>query len=104
MKESARLTPVETVSTRRKALQDFQLSDGLKVPAGEWICTAARGMGSDASTYTRSNEFHGFRFVDAAVLNNLTDPKLQDIPTPKKPSAFTEYADWQLWGTGKCAW
>ncbi|KAK2591239.1 hypothetical protein QQS21_011081 [Conoideocrella luteorostrata] len=61
IKESARLTPVESVSTRRKAKKPFQLVDGTKVEAGQWICTAARGMNLDPTNYAKVLEFHGFR-------------------------------------------
>ncbi|KAK6223444.1 hypothetical protein LQW54_000562 [Pestalotiopsis sp. IQ-011] len=44
IKESARLTPVESMSTRRSALRPFTLSDGTAVSAGEWICTPVRAI------------------------------------------------------------
>ncbi|GAB1318482.1 Cytochrome P450 monooxygenase AtmP [Madurella fahalii] len=102
MKESARVTPVESVSTRRKALQPFQLSDGSKIDVGQWVCTAPRGMSLDATYYTNPGEFHGFRFVAPELLADLQHTSFQ-VPQPGKTSTFTEVSDWQLWGTGKCA-
>lgn len=109
MKESARLTPVESVSTRRKALQPFQLSGGFKVKAGEWVCTAARGMVQDAAYCAKADEFHGFRFAPPSAIESLST--LSDdssasfqVPEPGKLSSFADISDWQLWGTGKCAW
>ncbi|KAJ8132332.1 hypothetical protein O1611_g1292 [Lasiodiplodia mahajangana] len=108
MKESARLTPVESISTRRKALKPFQLSDGTKVEAGQWVCSAARGMNLDPANYACTNEFYGFRFVEPQVLERIFSPdsSLPDsfkIPEPGKASQFVELSDWQLWGTGRSA-
>lgn len=95
MKESARLTPVESVSTRRKALQPFSFSNGLMVPAGEWVCTAARGMVRAETYCSNPEEFHGFRFAEPGILES-------DEYSPKP--GFTNTADWQIWVTGRCAW
>ncbi|KAI1423599.1 cytochrome P450 [Xylaria sp. FL1777] len=108
MKESARLTPVESISTRRKALKSFQLSDGTNVEAGQWICSAVRDMNLDPANYSRVNEFHGFRFVESEVLERAFSwdsslPDTFEIPEPGKASQFVELSDWQLWGTGRSA-
>ncbi|KAK3385913.1 cytochrome P450 [Podospora didyma] len=108
MKESARLTPVESVSTRRMALQPFQLSDGPKIDVGQWVCTAARGMMNDAAFFASPDEFHGFRFANPSLLasaaeKNLIPAGLVPELTNSAASAFTDISDWQLWGTGKCA-
>ncbi|KAL7927017.1 cytochrome P450 [Trichoderma austrokoningii] len=101
MKESARINPVESVSSRRMALKPFELSDGTRVEAGEWICTAARGMMLDARYYAGPQEFQGFRFVDASMLKNkLASDVSQGQGTL---SNFTDIGDWQLWGTGRSA-
>ncbi|RYP09153.1 hypothetical protein DL765_008544 [Monosporascus sp. GIB2] len=108
MKESARLTPVESVSTRRKATKPFKLSDGTKVEVGEWICSAVRGMNLDPANYSRVDEFHGFRFVPPEILESSlsgvsSSPHKFQTPDPEKSSTFVELSDWQLWGTGKSA-
>ncbi|RYP56149.1 hypothetical protein DL771_012094 [Monosporascus sp. 5C6A] len=108
MKESARLTPVESVSTRRKATKPFKLSDGTKVEVGEWICSAVRGMNLDPANYSRVDEFHGFRFVPREILESSlsgvsSPPHKFQTPDPEKSSTFVELSDWQLWGTGKSA-
>ncbi|KAI1413292.1 cytochrome P450 [Hypoxylon sp. FL1857] len=108
MKESARVTPVESVSTRRKATKPFQLSDGTKVESGQWICSAVRGMNLDPANYSKAGEFHGFRFVEPDVLEHYfpasspSSGKFQK-PDPGKSSEFIDLSDWQLWGTGKSA-
>lgn len=104
MKESARLTPVESVSTRRMALKPFQLSDGTKVKTGQWICSAARAMNVDPAAYPYAQEFHGFRFVEPEVIEQSVAASASGnirIPESSTPSAFTKMEDWQLWGTGK---
>ncbi|KAI1169518.1 cytochrome P450 [Nemania sp. FL0916] len=102
MKESARLTPVESVSTRRKATRPFNLRDGTKVEVGEWICSAVRGMNLDPDNYSRVNEFHGFRFVPKDVLEARVTETPSLFEAFDKPSEFVDL-DWQLWGTGKSA-
>ncbi|KAK1254766.1 hypothetical protein MKX08_008761 [Trichoderma sp. CBMAI-0020] len=102
MKESARINPVESVSSRRMALKPFQLSDGTRVEAGEWICTAARGMMLDARYYTAPHEFQGFRYVDSSILKNKLAVDLVS-QVQGTPSNFTDIGDWQLWGTGRSA-
>ncbi|KAK8051626.1 GMC oxidoreductase [Apiospora rasikravindrae] len=114
MKESARVTPVESafsiaVSTRRKATKPFQLSDGTKVETGRWVCSASRGMNLDPRKWSQAGEFHGFRFVSPQVLEcALADASSSSgstfhIPNPMESSKFVDLHDWQLWGTGKSA-
>ncbi|KAL7939325.1 cytochrome P450 [Trichoderma chlorosporum] len=103
MKESARMNPVESVSSRRMALKPFQLSDGSRIEPGEWICTAPRGMMSDARFYTDPLKFQGFRFVDPDLLNRKHSGISNDEATQDAPSKFTDINHWQLWGTGRSA-
>ncbi|KAK4675358.1 hypothetical protein QC764_503660 [Podospora pseudoanserina] len=98
MKESARITPVESVSTRRMALEPFKLSDGTAVNPGEWIVTAARGMAMDSSVFSKPNDFQGFRFADPAVVAKIDSRP--SFSAGDKSSDFTSISDWQLWGTG----
>ncbi|KAI1130043.1 cytochrome P450 [Nemania abortiva] len=102
MKESARLTPVESVSTRRKATQPFKLADGTKVKVGQWICSAVRGMNLDPDNYSQVDEFHGFRFVPQNVLERSLSGNQISFQALDTPSKFVDL-DWQLWGTGKSA-
>ncbi|GAB1314472.1 hypothetical protein MFIFM68171_04682 [Madurella fahalii] len=94
------------ISTRRKALQPFQLSGGFKVNAVEWVCTAAQGLTQDAAYCAKPDEFHGFRFAQPSVVENMAGAASStsfQAPERRKSSGFTDIADWQLWGTGKCA-
>ncbi|GAP91997.1 putative cytochrome P450 [Rosellinia necatrix] len=102
MKESARLTPVESVSTRRKATRPFRLADGTKVEVGQWICSAVRGMNLDPDNYSQVDEFHGFRFVPRDVLERSLSGSPSAFQALDQPSEFVDL-DWQLWGTGKSA-
>lgn len=44
-------------STRRKALQDFEFSDGLTIEKGKWVCTPAAAMMRDPKSWVDSQEF-----------------------------------------------
>ncbi|KAK4071690.1 uncharacterized protein Triagg1_5928 [Trichoderma aggressivum f. europaeum] len=103
MKESARLNPVESVSSRRMALKPFELSDGSRIEPGEWICTAPRGMMADTRYYADPLKFQGFRFVDSNLLNKKVSGISGDGVPQETPSKFTDITDWQLWGTGRSA-
>ncbi|KAI9644960.1 hypothetical protein NHQ30_006995 [Ciborinia camelliae] len=103
LKESIRTTPVESMSTRRQALEPFILSGGVRVEIGEWICTPVRAMMRDAANYAEPLEFHGFRFVNLNILEGLNDLSNFQVPKPAKPSELTDLVDWQVWGTGRMA-
>ncbi|PQE04900.1 cytochrome P450 protein [Rutstroemia sp. NJR-2017a BBW] len=103
MKESSRLNPVESMSTRRIALKPFGLSGGHQVPAGEWVCTAPRAMHRDPAFYVEASEFHGFRFVEPAIFEKFLSTTGFEIPEHGKASEFNSVPDWQLWGTGRNA-
>lgn len=104
LKESARTTPVESMSTRRMALEPFTLSDGTRLEVGEWICTPPRAMMRDAANYAKPLEFHGFRHVEPSILEsqNMAAGAFAS-PQPEKAAPLTEVKDWQFWGTGRMA-
>ncbi|KAI1758507.1 putative cytochrome P450 [Hypoxylon sp. FL1150] len=104
IKESARLNPVECMSTRRKALKEFQFMDGTKVEVGQWVCSPLAGMNLDPKNYVQPDKFHGFRFVQPDILErSLARAPLQnfEIPEGQKPSQFTDISDVPTWGAGK---
>ncbi|TGO16642.1 hypothetical protein BPAE_0481g00020 [Botrytis paeoniae] len=103
LKESARLSPVDNLSTRRKALEPFTLSDGTIIAKDHWICTPLKPMMRDARNYARPLEFHGFRHVDAATLLAVSNTGSFQSPEPEKASPITDINDWQIWGTGRMA-
>ncbi|EED23820.1 cytochrome P450, putative [Talaromyces stipitatus ATCC 10500] len=110
IKESMRTTPVESMSTRRQALQPFELPDGHKIQVGDWICTPLRAMMRDSANYPDPLKFDGFRFVDTERLNALknmpsslgSDPEMRMVGSGKG-SRLTDVIDWQVWGTGRMA-
>jgi cytochrome P450 len=118
MKESARLTPVESseyvqsspffiltislVSVRRCALQPFTLSDGTKLNVGDWACAASGAINTSAEHFPSPNNFSGFRFADPALVDSISGPHGAQQPTPSK---FTDvHHSYLMWGTGRMAW
>ncbi|RAL66551.1 hypothetical protein DID88_006241 [Monilinia fructigena] len=53
IKEAARLTPVESMSTRRYALQPFTLSNGTTLEVGGWACTPVRAIMQNPEDYPK---------------------------------------------------
>ncbi|KXX75838.1 Ent-kaurene oxidase [Madurella mycetomatis] len=106
LRESARLTPVESMSTRRRALQPFTFSDGTALNVGDWACSPSGVMMRDPSQFPSPERFDGFRFVDPAVLENLDrplDPQAQP-KTSQKPAQFTDIdSSFLMWGYGRMA-
>lgn len=120
IKESARLTPVESsksifhttfvccstneaVSIRRSALKPFSLSDGSHVDVGQWVCAPAGAINTAPNYYPSPNEFSAFRFVDPAVFDKNA-PSMSSA-RQEKPSELTGVEDsWMMWGTGRMAW
>ncbi|KAI1156561.1 putative cytochrome P450 [Nemania diffusa] len=115
MKESARLNPIESVSTRRKVLKPFHFSDGTTVQPGDWICSAPGAMNRNPAVWSEPDEFYPFRFVSQEAFQDaktyLKDqsctsalPLSSDqfkIPEAGKATPYTDISDWQQWGTGK---
>jgi cytochrome P450 len=115
IKESARLTPVEsskcliasrscsansTVSTRRHALKPFTLADGTKLHPGDWACTPVKAMMQSATHYPSPLDFQGFRFVDPRVLSAVKG----EVRQPE-PSKLTDPGNtFHVWGTGRMVW
>ncbi|KAK6063444.1 cytochrome p450 [Seiridium cupressi] len=103
IKESARLTPVESISVRRCALQPFSLSDGTKVGVGDWACPPSGAINNSAEYYPSPQEFSGFRFVDPKILLEM-DGITPSAAMQSKPTKITD-ADYSflMWGTGRMA-
>ena len=91
------------MSTRRQALQSFNLNGGWKVNVGEWVCTPVRAMMKNSTYYAESQEFHEFRFVDSETLREFEDGSEFKIPQPGDCAQLTDL-DWQLRGTERMAW
>ncbi|KAL8888276.1 MAG: hypothetical protein Q9192_006202, partial [Flavoplaca navasiana] len=83
IKESARLTPVES---------------------SDWACTPVRALMQSPSHYPDATVFHGFRFVDPDILTGAANPGFQTI-LQEYPTKFTDTNGrddtWHVWGTGR---
>ncbi|KAI0381078.1 cytochrome P450 [Hypomontagnella monticulosa] len=103
IKESARLTPVESLSTRRCALQPFTFSDGTKLAVGEWAVTPCGAIMRSEEHYPAASEFNGFRFVDPEILKQVDNAGSFSLAQPK-PSKLTDVDNsFLMWGTGRMA-
>ncbi|KAI1778213.1 cytochrome P450 [Hypoxylon cercidicola] len=101
IKESARLTPVESMSTRRSALMPFKFSDGTKLEVNDWACTPVRAIMTDPRFYPAPLEFNGFRFASPEIIEKAgaNSQRLQ-----ASPSQFTDVdGTFHVWGTGRMA-
>jgi cytochrome P450 len=87
LKESGRTTPTESMSSRRMALE---------------LVTPLRAMSLDERFFEKATEFHGFRHVDAEILQQL-DQGQYEFKHFGKPSQFNKTDDSQMWGTGRMA-
>ncbi|KAL7621976.1 hypothetical protein AAE478_007477 [Parahypoxylon ruwenzoriense] len=98
IKESARLTPVESQSTRRAALQPFTFSDGTRLGMGDWACTPVRDIMQSPEFYLEPLQFNGFRFADPDLVSGLGKFKTLQ----PKPSKLTDADNtFHVWGTGR---
>lgn len=121
IKESTRVNPLDNgkklkvihrdacrsqkpVSTRRKALQPFTLSDGTHIKAEEWLATPLAPMLRDEQHWSEPLAFHRFRHVDALRLASLENRSAFQTPDTVKAAFFIDVSKWQTWGTGRMAW
>jgi hypothetical protein len=79
---------------RRQALQDFQLTDGPKVPRGAWLCVPYRAMMRDETQYPHASSFDGRRF--------LSQDSAESHPEENSLSAHSD--KWLLWGVSRLTW
>ncbi|KAH6665546.1 cytochrome P450 [Halenospora varia] len=63
IKEVIRTKPLDSASTRRKALQSYTFKDGPHVPAGNLVCIPSYSIMNDAALYPNPHVFDGFRFT-----------------------------------------
>ncbi|VUC22501.1 unnamed protein product [Clonostachys rosea] len=104
LKESARLSPVETMSTRRAALKPYTFSDGTQLGEGDWAVTPVFAIMRDSRHYPNPLEFSGFRFVDPAILEKTFIPLDAQGSMQPEPSNFdTLDHTYKIWGTGRMA-
>ncbi|KAH7311269.1 cytochrome P450 [Stachybotrys elegans] len=104
IKESSRITPVESMSVRRQALQPFELSTGARVDTGQWICAPSGAINTSPDYYTSPTEFSGFRFVEPSPLDHDSVTKVASTIKQPKPSKLTDVDhSFLMWGIGRMA-
>ncbi|TRX96846.1 hypothetical protein FHL15_002152 [Xylaria flabelliformis] len=104
LKESARLTPVESMSMRRAATQPFTFADGTKLAVGDWACTPVRAIMQSAEYYPSPLEFNGFRFARPDNLPSTGAPGQNFNFVQPEPSKLVDVSQaWHVWGMGRMA-
>ena len=109
--ESSRMSPLDAVSVRRKALGDYKFTDGTVVSKGDWVCFPQAAMMRDEKYWECPSGFHGFRFASdeaiAAVVNEK-DLDLHNELNSERHSVGTKFTDVShrrlIWGSGDKAW
>ncbi|KAI1119833.1 cytochrome P450 [Nemania abortiva] len=102
IKESARLTPVESMSVRRAATQPFKFSDGTELAVGDWACTPVRAIMQSERYYPQALEFNGFRFAKPEDMH--FDSSHTFAFKQPKPSKLVDVSHtWHVWGIGRMA-
>ncbi|KAJ2919182.1 hypothetical protein MD484_g1191, partial [Candolleomyces efflorescens] len=78
MKESSRLSGLNSVYLFRRVKKDFTFSNGVVVPAGNTVGCVSHAAQYDSSLYENSGEFDGFRFcgpeADVNSTKSMTSP------------------------------
>ncbi|KAK4164290.1 cytochrome P450 [Cladorrhinum sp. PSN259] len=102
IKESSRLTPAETLSTRRQATHPFTFSDGTHLNPGDWAVTPLLAINKMPEYYPQPHQFSGFRFVSEGVLNSIEFNAEEKLPQQAKASKLTDIeSSWLMFGIGK---
>ncbi|OCK81421.1 cytochrome P450 [Lepidopterella palustris CBS 459.81] len=63
VRESQRWNPLDAGSMARRVMQDFTFSNGVRIPAGNWIFAVNSPVLRDEKHYPHPAEFDGFRFA-----------------------------------------
>ncbi|KAF2864676.1 cytochrome P450 [Massariosphaeria phaeospora] len=102
VQESMRVSNSDAISTRRKAIERFEFSDGLQVQAGDWVCIPQQAILHDDQMYANPARFDPMRFrmrvktsetgVNANTNSNPDGPRFTDVSTK-----------WPVWGLGNAA-
>ncbi|KAI0114415.1 cytochrome P450 [Nemania sp. FL0031] len=97
IKESSRLSPIESMSGRRQALKDFAFADGTRVKKGDWACVPAKAILQDERYFPSATNFQGFRFAPPEKVAS----KIQTVYQPEGPSRYSDLSEnYHAWGIG----
>ncbi|KAI9845652.1 MAG: hypothetical protein M1837_004626 [Sclerophora amabilis] len=99
IKESVRLSPIDSISCRRKALAPFTFSQGPSVPTGDWACLPQQAIWRDPQYFPNPQQFDPSRF--ARNTTETGDGGNGESPTTSKLTDVSE--TWLLWGYGRTA-
>ncbi|KUJ12851.1 uncharacterized protein LY89DRAFT_591877 [Mollisia scopiformis] len=103
MKEVIRTNPLDSASTRRKALKTHTFQDGPHVPAGNLVCIPSYGIMNDASIYPNPKVFDGFRFAPQSCFEELKNTNGEEKEAKKSKVTDVDLT-FPFWGYGKEAW
>ncbi|KAK0654525.1 cytochrome P450 [Cercophora samala] len=104
LKESARLTPTEALSTRRYAVEPHTFSDGTHLNRGDWACTPLIAINRIPEFYPNPEQFSGFRFAPPQLLDSLSIKDEEGLPKQDTPSKLVDTDHkWLMFGTGRQA-
>lgn len=102
IKESMRLHPADSITLRRKALQNFSMRGEITIPKGSWACLPLKVMQQDPKVFPNPNVFNGYRFM---TQSNASDRAAGDCD--KKKIVATKLTDinenFLIWGMGRRA-
>ncbi|KAI1120565.1 cytochrome P450 [Nemania abortiva] len=97
IKESSRLSPIESISGRRQALKDFAFQDGTAVKKGDWACIPTKAILQDERYFPHATSFQGFRFAPPDKVSS----NVQTVYQPEGPSRYSDLSEnYHAWGIG----
>ncbi|RDL40096.1 Cytochrome P450 [Venustampulla echinocandica] len=100
IKEVIRTKPLDSASTRRKALKTHTFKDGPHVPAGNLVCIPSYGIMNDAALYPNPEVFNGFRFTTRPTSDNQESIKGKQGETTRSKVTDVDLS-FPFWGYGK---
>lgn len=70
LKESARLSPSDSISCRRQVIKPFTFTDGTHIQAGEVLCVPSTQIMLDDRLYPNGHVFDPYRFIKNGKVAN----------------------------------
>jgi cytochrome P450 len=95
------LADISSVSMLRVAMKDFTFSDGMRIPAGTYICVPIHATHHDDQKYTESSKFDPKRFIPDDHWQGNADEK--DVEH-RQQQTVTASPDYLAWGLGRHSW
>ncbi|KZT08274.1 cytochrome P450 [Laetiporus sulphureus 93-53] len=95
LKEVLRLTGVGSRAMNRKVMEDFRFSNGIVVPAGNYLAVPTTAIHHDEAIYEDPDDFKPWRFYDASSTEDESEGSSDHLVTTS--------AQYMLFGHGKQA-